>query len=300
MPHQPPSRAPLLDNDVLRSFVAIAESGSFTRAAQQVFRTPSALSMQIKGLEKTLGHALFVREARQVRLTAHGEILLGYGRRLLKLNEEAIARFLAPPLSGTVRLGSPDDVSTRILPEVLMRFAQSHPAVQVDVVAGRSVELAERLRHGELHLALVTLGMDDVDGSQAQVVHSEPLVWAGRRAGAARHRSPLPLSLASHGCAWRRMALDALDGAGIEYRVAYSSEHCAGQEAAMLADLAVAPFPASLVQAPLTALGPDAGLPPLGHYQIGLLRHHAEPASEELARHIVEAFRNLPSRVAAG
>ena len=81
---------PLLDTDVLRTFVAIAESGSFTRAAKQVFRTPSALSMQIKRLEEILGHVLFVREARRVRLTPEGEVLLGYGRRLLRLNEEAI------------------------------------------------------------------------------------------------------------------------------------------------------------------------------------------------------------------
>ncbi|WP_262730738.1 LysR family transcriptional regulator [Alloalcanivorax marinus] len=287
-----PSPPPLLDTDVLRSFVAIAESGSFTRAARQVFRTPSALSMQIKRLEETLGHPLFVREARQVRLTPEGEMLLGYGRRLLKLNQEAVARFLSPALDGVVRLGTPDDIGTRILPQVLSRFASGHPAVQVEVVAGRSGDLVGRMIDEKLDLVLVTEGNDDLAPGLGEVVHSEPLVWAGREGGVAAQRSPLPLSLASHGCAWRGMALAALDQAGVDYRVAYSSEHCAGQEAAMLADLAISPFPRSLVRPPLRRLGAEHGLPPLGEYRIALLRGESlSPAAEALAARVVEAFQ---------
>ena len=283
---------PLLDTDTLRTFVAIAENGSFTRAAHQVFRTPSALSMQIKRLEETLGQSLFIREARRVSLTPEGEVLLGYGRRLLKLNEEAVGRFLAPSLEGSVRLGTPDDVGTRVLPQVLTRFARSHPAVQVNVHAGRSVDLLKRLDDGELDLALVTLGHSDLSAKRGEVVHTEPLVWAGRDGGVAVQRSPLPLSLANHGCAWREMALGALDKAEISYRVAYNSEHCAGQEAAMLADLAVAPFPASLVQPPLRVLGPENGLPALGDYQIALVRRDGSgPAAEALAEQVVQTFR---------
>ncbi|HAB09977.1 MAG TPA: LysR family transcriptional regulator, partial [Alcanivorax sp.] len=119
-----------------------------------------------------------------------------------------------------------------------------------------------------------------------------PLVWAGRDGGVAVQRSPLPLSLANHGCAWREMALGALDKAEISYRVAYNSEHCAGQEAAMLADLAVAPFPASLVQPPLRVLGPENGLPALGDYQIALVRRDGSgPAAEALAEQVVQTFR---------
>ena len=283
---------PLLDTDTLRTFVAIAENGSFTRAAHQVFRTPSALSMQIKRLEETLGQSLFIREARRVSLTPEGEVLLGYGRRLLKLNEEAVGRFLAPSLEGSVRLGTPDDVGTRVLPQVLTRFARSHPAVQVNVNAGRSVDLLKRLDDGELDLALVTLGHSDLSAKRGEVVHTEPLVGAGRDGGVAVQRSPLPLSLANHGCAWREMALGALDKAEISYRVAYNSEHCAGQEAAMLADLAVAPFPASLVQPPLRVLGPENGLPALGDYQIALVRRDGSgPAAEALAEQVVQTFR---------
>lgn len=282
---------PLLDTDVLRTFVAIAESGSFTRAAKQVFRTPSALSMQIKRLEEILGHVLFVREARHVRLTPEGEVLLGYGRRLLRLNEEAIQQFLTPTLEGRVSLGTSDDVGSRILPGVLAQFARSYPAVQVDVVVGSSKQHLERLDAGELDMALITIGNQGQE-MRGEVVHSEPLVWAGREGGIAANRSPLPVALASHGCVWRRAALRALDEAGMSYRVAYTCDNCSGQEAAMFADLAVAPFPLSLVRPPLRKLDRE-GLPALSDYQIALVRHGGNPVQDALAGHVKEAFGDL-------
>ncbi|WP_431024296.1 LysR substrate-binding domain-containing protein [Halomonas sp. H5] len=283
---------PLLDTEVLRTFVTIAESGSFTRAARQVFRTPSALSMQIKRLEETLGQPLFVREARRVRLTPEGEVLLGYGRRLLKLNEEAVTQFLAPSLEGRVGIGTTDDVGTRILPGVLAQFARSHPAVQVDVVVGSSAGMLARLDAGELDLVLVTAG-NPGQGVRGEIVHSEPLVWAGRDGGIAAQRSPLPVALAHHGCAWRGMALDALDRAGVSYRIAYTCEHCAGQEAAMLADLAVSPFPLALIRPPLRRIDKKL-LPPLGDYQLELVRRDgAGQASEALGGYVVEAFGDM-------
>lgn len=293
-PLEAPTTLPLLEADNLKTFVAIAESGSFTRAARQIFRTPSAVSMQVKRLEDTLGQTLFVREARRVRLTPEGESLLGYSRRLLKLNEEAVTHFLSPALAGTVRFGTTDDVGTRILPGVLCQFARSHSAVEVNVVAGSSIEMLRRLDRGELDLALVTADNEGQEAVGGTVVHTEPLVWAGREGGVAPQRSPLPLALANHGCAWRRLALNALDDAGIRYRVAYTSENCSGQEAAMLADLAVAPFPASLVRPPLRRLGAEAGLPAIGDYRILLLRGAGGGgASEALARHITDGFQSL-------
>jgi DNA-binding transcriptional LysR family regulator len=281
---------PLLDSEVLRSFVTIAESGSFTRAAQQLFRTPSALSMQIKRLEETLGQTLFLREARHVRLTAEGEVLLGYGRRLLKLNAEAVTQFLAPTIEGRVGLGITDDVVGRILPTVLAQFARSHPAVQVDVVVGRSKDLLAQLDEGELDLALV-MSVEPGQSPRGDIVHSEPLVWVGREDGVAVQRTPLPVTLAQQGCAWRRIALNALDHAGVNYRIAYSCDHCAGQEAAMLADLAVTAFPKSLIRPPLKRLHNES-LPPLGDYQVALVRRPGSgDASEVLAERVVEAFR---------
>jgi DNA-binding transcriptional LysR family regulator len=288
-----PTALPLLESDVLRTFVGIAESGSFTRTAAQVYRTTAAVSMQIKRLEETLGRNLFVREARRVRLTPEGEMLLGYARRLLKLNEEAVAHFLAPALAGRVRFGSPTDLGNRVLPGVLSMFARSHPAVQVDVAVGRSADLIEKLDAGELDLILINAGNDGQDDSRGEIIYSEALVWAGREGGLAVQRSPLPLALATPGCAWRRTALDALDRLDLPYRIAYSCEQCAGQEAAMIADLAVAPFPRSLVRPPLRRLGEEHGLPPLGDYHIKLLRgSNRGDAAAALAAQVVMAFRD--------
>lgn len=286
-----PQALPLLESDVLKTFVGIAESGSFTRTAAQIYRSTGAVSMQIKRLEETLGRTLFVREARRVRLTPEGEMLLGYARRLLKLNEEAVAQFLAPALAGRVGFGSPTDLGSRVLPGVLSMFARSHPAVQVEVAVGRSADLIEKLDAGELDLILINAGNDGQDDSRGEIIYSEALVWAGREGGLAAQRSPLPLALAYPGCAWRRTALDALDRFALPYRIAYSCEQCAGQEAAMIADLAVAPFPRSLVRPPLRRLGEEHGLPPLGDYHIKLLRgSNRGDAPAALAAQVLAAF----------
>lgn len=289
-PTNMPGALPLLESDVLKTFVGIAESGSFTRTAAQVFRTTAAVSQQIKRLEETLGRTLFLRESRRVRLTPDGEVLLGYARRLLKLNEEAVAHFRVPSLAGTVRFGTPFDIGVGSLPDLLSQFALSHPAVQVDVSVGRSCELIERLDAGELDLTLLNTG--DADDTRGEVICSESLVWAGREGGLAVKRDPLPLALANTGCAWRRAALDGLDRQGRSYRIAYSSEQCAGQEAALLADLAIAALPASLVKPPLRRLSQqEHGLPPLGAYHIKLLRgSNRGAAAEALAAQVAVAY----------
>src|SRR5699024_4660989 len=286
------SPAPLLDIAVLRSFIMIMATGSFNRAAPRLLRTPSALIMQIKRLEATLNEKLLLREARRVVPTPEGELLLSYARRLLRLNEEAVARFLAPSLEGTVRVGTPDDVGTRVLPQALLQLSRTHPGVQVEVVTGRSADLLARQGRDALDLVLITVGELHTPPDAGEIVHREPLVWVGLEDGVACRRTPLPLAVARHGCAWRAMALAALDEAGIDYRVAYMSEHSAAQEAVLAVDLAVAPFPASLVHRPLQVLTADTGLPPLGEYEIALLRRgRAGPAGDVLADYIVDAFR---------
>jgi len=130
---------PLLDNDILRTFVAIAETGNFSTAAEVVFRTPSAVSMQIKKLEEQLKTTLFLRDARSVTLTAHGETLLTYARRMIALSNEAVSRFVMPELTGVVRLGAPEDIGERgLLPGILKRFAEAFPAIMVDVTIAAS------------------------------------------------------------------------------------------------------------------------------------------------------------------
>ncbi|EIM77808.1 LysR substrate-binding domain-containing protein [Nitratireductor rhodophyticola] len=261
---------PLLELDVLRTFVAIAETGSFTAASNAVYRTPSAVSMQIKKLEEMLGRSVFQRDARSVSLTADGELLLNYARRLLALNREAVSKFVMPDISGIVRLGSPDDYGERILPSVLKRFAETHPSIAVDVVIDQSANLRKRMANRQLDLTLLTCTEGSEDSS-VQIVFTEPIVWAGAKGGCAHLREPLPLSLWEEGCAWRAGALSAMEKDGRDYRVAYMSAHTAGQRAAILSDLAIAPLPKSFLRDDLVELGPKDGLPKLCNYHIGMV-----------------------------
>lgn len=260
---------PLLDLDVLRTFVAIAETGSFTVASSAVFRTPSAVSMQIKRLEETLGVSVFARDARSVSLTQDGEMLLGYARRLLALNREAVAKFILPDISGVVRLGSPDDYGERVLPNVLKRFAKTHPSIAVDVTIDMTANLKRRMAERQLDITLFTACRDIPQ--EAEILLTEPVVWAGAKGGCAHLREPLPVSLWEEGCVWRANALEALGRDGRDYRVAYMSAHTSGQRAAILADLAVAPLPKSFIGEDIVPLGPDEGLPTLAHYNLAMI-----------------------------
>ena len=260
---------PLLDLDVLRTFVAIAETGSFTLAANAVFRTPSAVSMQIKKLEDILGASVFLRDARSVSLTQDGEMLMGYARRLLALNREAVSKFIVPDIAGVVRLGSPDDYGERVLPNVLKRFAQTHPSIAVDVTIDQSTNLRRRMAERQLDITLFTVcnGVPP----EAEILLTEPIVWGGAKGGCAHMREPLPISIWEEGCAWRANALEVLGQEGRDYRIAYMSAHTAGQRAAILADLAIAPLPLSFIGDDIVALGPEEGVPALSNYNLAMI-----------------------------
>lgn len=278
-----------LDMDLARTFVAICDLGNFSRAAEAVGRTPSAVSLQVKKLEEIVGHPLFRRDSRSVSLTADGETLLGYARRLLALNDEAMRRFRAPQLAGRVRIGAPGDAGAEALPEILRRFSVSHPGVEVEVRLESSTPLLRRCEAGGLDVAIFSDSAAPPPDSVE--IHREPLVWVGLRHGCAGNRTPLPLAVADPGCAWRGAALSALDAAGIAYRVAYSSEQCRGQIAAVRADLAVAPLPACVVAPPLVRL---EGLPPIGSFRIFIYtRPGSSPAACALAAHVEASFRDL-------
>ena len=284
---------PLLDLDVLRTFVAIAETGSFTTASTAVFRTPSAVSMQIKKLEDILGRSVFSRDARSVSLTTDGEMLLGYARRMLAINREAVSKFIIPDISGVVRLGSPDDYGERVLPHVLKRFAQSHPSVAVDVVIDQSSNLRRRMDDRGLDITLVTASYKS-SMAGGEVLLSEPIVWAGAKGGCAHMREPLPVSLWEEGCAWRAGAVEALGREGRNYRVAYMSAHTAGQRSAIMADLAVAPLPKSFLGTDMVELTAKDGLPEIGNYSLGMyVAPDADAPVQAAADHIRATFETF-------
>src|SRR3984893_2476989 len=148
--------SPLIDVDQLRTFIAIAETGSFTRAADVVHKTQSAVSMQMKRLEERIGRGGFARDGRASKLTEDGERLLDYARRIVKLNVEALAAFSDAELVGRVRLGVPDDYADRYLPEIMARFSRVYPGAELTVVCAPSVDLIVQIDSGDIDLAIVT------------------------------------------------------------------------------------------------------------------------------------------------
>ncbi len=287
-----------LDVDLLRTFIAIAETGSFTRAAEEVHKTQSAVSMQMKRLEDTVQKPLFVRDGRRSRLTADGERLLDYARRIVSLNNEAMSVFTEPELSGLVRMGTPDDYADRLLPEVLARFSRTHPMIQVDVECLGSQELVRRIEAGSMDLAVITC---DPAVQRGAIIRWEPLVWVT----SARHRvheyKTLPVALSHHGCSWRTMALDALEKSGRDYRVAYASANSQAVGAAVLEGLAIGATPEITMRPGMRVLTEEEGFPALGEFAIGLMRRTGEVPSavNALAEHVTDSFSNLGTSLAA-
>ncbi len=283
---------PLLDLDVLRTFVAIAESGSFAAAAETVFRTPSAVSMQIKKLEEMLGRAVFIRDSRSVKLTRDGEVLLEHGRRLLALNRDLVAKFVAPDIAGEVRLGAPDDAAERFLPVMLRRFAESHPGVTVNVVVANSGPLIELIRQKQIDLALVTCDPAHAGSENAEVLLREKLVWSALKGGIAAEKTPLPVSVWEEGCIWRKSGLEGLERQGRAYRIAFHSAYISGQRAAILADLAIAPLPVTCLTGQIVEADPRHGFPALPEYAIGMmLADNASAPVQAAADHLRACFK---------
>ena len=281
---------PNLDIDLLKTFLAIADTGNFTRAAERVNKTQSAVSMQMKRLEGLLGRPLFARDGRASRFTPDGDRLIEYARRMATINDEAVAAFTKPELTGTLRFGTPDDYADHILPEILARFARTHPLVTVDVECLSSTELFERTRRGEIDLALVTFGCDIITDLP---VRREALVWVT----SPRHNVHLLdiLPVASPHCEWRKAVLDALDSQQRKYRIAYSSSNSNAISAAVTTGLAVGAVPEMCVRPGMRVLGERDGFPPLGTFDIGLVRKpgRGNSATDALARHVTESVANM-------
>lgn len=281
-----------LDLDQLKTFVAIAETGSFTRAADRVHKTQSAVSMQMRRLEERLGKPIFARDGRASRLTEDGDRLLAYARRLMRLADETLAAFDEADLTGRVRLGTPDDYADRFLPEILARFAHSNPRAEVTVVCAPTPLLVDAMSGGDLDVAIITHVREK---GPAEVIRREPLLWVGSARHGAHEIDPLPLALGRPTCDWRRAALDGLELVGRRHRLLYVSWNSTAVGAAVLAGLAVSVLPESALRQGMRVLGEAEGFPRLPPVEIGLLRSRSakNPVAEALAAHIVSALDNL-------
>jgi DNA-binding transcriptional LysR family regulator len=282
---------PNLDIDQIKTFLAIADTGSFTRAADDVNKTQSAVSMQMRRLEDTLRVTLFVKDGRGMRLSRDGERLIEQARKIAHLNDAIVSGFMAPELSGTVRFGTPDDYADFFLPEVMSRFAKTHPLVTVDVVCLPSIRLQEMINHGELDMALVTFGRLAKGGD---VIRREELVWVASQRHAAHNQDVVPIAVADTGCAWRKIATDALDACGKKHRIAYTSGNRMAIDAAVLEGLAVAAMAELSIRPGMRILRSADGFPPLGSFEIGLIYKAGKlsKVTEALAEHVKQSLGN--------
>lgn len=258
-----------LDLDLLRAFVTVAETGSFTRAGVRLGRSQPAISLQIRRLEDQVGVELFVRNARDVSLTAEGQTLLAPAHALLRLNDEIVAGLGEGEVEGEVRFGAPEDIATTFLPRILGDFARSHPKVSLAVTCDYTANLLDQLSKGALDLALIK--REPMGPDLGVRVWREPLVWVAADPEIARV-AVLPLIAAPAPDIYRKRALAALTEQGIAYRIAYTSPSLAGQHAALRAGLGVGVLSATMTPKDLVTLSTDSGLPDLHETEIALMR----------------------------
>jgi DNA-binding transcriptional LysR family regulator len=246
---------PCFDLDVLRTLVLAVDLGGFARAARRVGRTQSAVSLQMRRLEDRAGQPLFTRAGRSFAITAAGELVLGYARRLLALNDEALAAVRGTRLASPARLGLLPDLAETWLPPVLARFAREHPTARLEVQVDRGLAMLDALDRGRLDLALVF----DADRPRGVRLAELPMTWIARRGTRWPPDGVLPLVLLEAPCTFRTAALAALDRAGVRWHVAFTSQSLNGIWAAVGAGLGVTVRTPAGVPRGLEVLEPATG-----------------------------------------
>lgn len=279
-----------VDTLQLKSFIAIAETGTFGHAAATVNRTQSALSLQIKKLEEQLGCELFDRTNRRVALTPQGEIFLGYAKRMIQLQWEVFSRLREPDVEGEIRFGTPEDFATHYLPEVLASFRQHHPRVQLNVACDLTLNLIDGFHRGDFDVILAKRDPQRVKGGTK--VWREPLVWAA--ADGYQPEERLSLVLSPQPCIYRSRALAALDRAKRSWHISYTSPSLAGSLAAVKAGLGITVLPAHMIPAGIHPIRKETKLPHLADAEVALMKKDELPKVAELfAEHIMQSLENI-------
>lgn len=281
-----------LDLDSLRAFLAVVEASSFSRAAEAVGRSQSAVSLQLGRLERLLGKVLIRRrQGRVLGLTEDGRELLSYARRMIDLNDAAYRALAPPAAAGRVRLGVPADFMEAAFPDMLRSFQHAHGGVELEVVSDVSERLRERVRQGTLDLACFKRHSGRDGGT---VISIQPLVWVGGTLGVVPDGgAPLPLVLFPDGCVFRARALEALEAAGRCWRVVYVSPSFESVRAALRAGLGLGVLPAGATSRGLAQLD-EAGLPRLGEVELVMAtgRNNTRAVrvlADHIARHVRES-----------
>lgn len=282
---------PNLDSDLLRTFVAVADTGNFTKAAERAGRTQSAVSVQMKRLEGMIGDSLFERGSRGVALTQRGGELIANARRIVSLLDETAASMVAAPLGGPVRIGIPEEYGHAILSRALGAFAKRHPQVDITVRYAHSGAQIAALAAGELDLAVV---FEWQDLSGGEVLMHDPTVWVTSELHHMHEERPVPIALYNRAGWCKDFAIKSLEQRGLAYRVAYTSDTNGGLRLAVTSGLAIAPISRSNIPAGCRELTAADGFGDIDSSNVVLRRNPnaSGEAIDGMEEAIREAFTN--------
>ncbi|SMF49316.1 LysR substrate-binding domain-containing protein [Pseudogulbenkiania subflava] len=265
---------PMLDPVLLKSFVAVVESGSFTRAGERVHLSQSTVSQHLRRLEEQLGSELLDRSGRYVVTTESGARLLGYARRLLALMEDAVEELREGQVQGEIHIGVPEDFAGDLLTPLLGAFAREYPAIRLEVTSGLSNTLWQQFCAGSYDLVLVKQRQGHTVGTAAW---PEPLAWFDSLDTPTGQRDPLPLVVFPAGGLYRDEMIHALESGGRRWRISYCSASLASIRSAVASGLGVSLLPARLALSGHRCLGEQEGFPPLSPLELVLHRRPDVP-----------------------
>lgn len=265
----------MLDPVLLRTFLAVAQSLSFTQAGQRLELSQPTVSQHVRRLEESVGRRLFARDTRTVLLTEDGEAMAGFARTILAAQEQATGYFAGPALRGRLRFGASDDLALTQLPRILREFRQLHPRIDLELTVTQSGALRRRLNSGHLDLVFVK---NEPGDSRGRLVRRDRLVWVGLERTSLEQDKPVPLVAYQAPSLSREVALRALERAGRTWRITCNTKEINGILAATRAGLGVAVLAQSLIPPDLVQLSSQHKLPQLGNVDLSLLRNPRAPS----------------------
>jgi len=289
-----------IDIGLLRTFIILSDTQSFTQTAKHIYRSQSAVSMQIAKLEEFLGCTLFARNKRNVKLTIDGEILRNHASQIVSLSENLINQFIQEEVIGNINFASPEDFATYYLPDILADFVKAHPLITLNVNCDLTLTLLKEFKEGKYDLIVIKQEPGRTFKNAKPLMHEE-LVWVGQDSNiqnitfsktkklCEKMHGYFPLVLSPAPCVYRQGALEALDKAGVPWKIIYTSPSFAGATAAVSAGLGFAVFPRKMVPKNLVTYAFSHGWPKLKNAEICLLaKSDASPAINSLINYVIE------------
>lgn len=264
------SDSPTFAPEQLKSFLALAETRNFTRAAQRLGISQPTVSQHVRKLEQAAGRALVTRDTREVQLTDNGDAMAGFARTILAANDAAQRYFSGAAMRGRLRFGTADDLAITGLPRILREFRQLYPQINLELTVSQSDQLHRRLKAGALDLVFVKW----VSGAQeGEVVKQDTFSWVGLEQTVLEPGAPVPVIAYPAPSLSRKLALDALENAGRTWRVTCTTKQISGVLAALRAGIGIAVMPTSLVPDDLQIITERLDLPPVGNVDFTLIRN---------------------------